>query len=174
MPKPLTPKQRKFISEYLIDRNATQAAIRAGYSKKTADVQGPRLLGKVRKTKFFQNKIKKQEERTEITADRILKELWRLGTVDIRQAFKPDGTLKDIKDIPEDVARAIGGIEVDEIYTGGTKKLSRGHTKKIKFWKKTEALELLGKHLKLFIERFDITGSIKLEDLVSKSQDDKH
>lgn len=170
MAKPITPKQRCFVSEYLIDKNATKAAIRAKYSKKTARSQGQRLLTNVAISRAIKRALAKQEERTEITADRILKELMRIGMVDIREAFKPDGTLKAIKDIPIEISRAISGIEVDEIWQGqGKLKAFVGVTKKIKFWEKTKALELLGKHLKLFIDRLDITGSMKLEDVIAKS-----
>ena len=59
----LTPKQRSFIAEYVVDKNATQAAIRAGYSEKTADVQGPRLLGNVRVRELIDKKLNELEEK---------------------------------------------------------------------------------------------------------------
>lgn len=68
----LTPKQAAFVAEYLIDLNATQAAIRAGYSAKTADVQGPRLLGNVRIAAALAAAQTKRTERTEITQDWVL------------------------------------------------------------------------------------------------------
>ena len=75
MPAKLTPKQKKFIDEYLIDLNATQAAIRAGYSEKTANRAASRLLSNVDFQVEVQKARLRQQERTEITADMVLKEL---------------------------------------------------------------------------------------------------
>ena len=71
----LTEKQKRFVSEYLVDLNATQAAIRAGYSQKTADRIGAELLGKTWVAAEIQKEIKKREQRTNITQDRVLEEL---------------------------------------------------------------------------------------------------
>jgi len=70
--KPLTPKQSVFVQEYLIDLNATQAAIRAGYSKKTAMEQGCRLFSNVKVKEAIQAGMDKRAERTDITADYVL------------------------------------------------------------------------------------------------------
>lgn len=169
-PQDLNPKQKQFILEYLIDHNATQAAIRAGYSKHTAKEQGYRLLTNIHVQPAIEEAIKRQEVRTEITADRILKEIFRIASVDLRQAFDENGELKNIHDIPEDVARAISGIDVDELWEGsGRDRTQIGVTKKIRFNDKTRALELLGKYLKLFIEQKEITGAnggpIKVQNL---------
>lgn len=71
----LTPKQERFVQEYLVDLNATQAAIRAGYSQKTADRIGPELLGKTCVSQAIQTALKKRQERTEITQDYVLAKL---------------------------------------------------------------------------------------------------
>lgn len=78
----MTPKQQSFVDEYLIDLNATQAAIRAGYSAKTAEQQGPRLLGNVEIAAALQAALAARSERTKITADDVLRELWAIGTAD--------------------------------------------------------------------------------------------
>ena len=75
MPAKLTPKQKKFIDEYLLDLNATQAAIRAGYSAKTANRIGPQLLVKSWISEEIQKAVQRREKRTEITVDRVVKEL---------------------------------------------------------------------------------------------------
>ena len=75
MPAKLTPKQKKFIDEYLIDLNATQAAIRAGYSAKTARASAARNMQDVNIQAALQEARQRQQERTEITADMVLKEL---------------------------------------------------------------------------------------------------
>jgi len=71
----LTDKQRRFVEEYLVDLNATQAAIRAGYSERTADRIGPELLGKSWVSAAIQEAINQRSRRTEITQDRVLNEL---------------------------------------------------------------------------------------------------
>jgi phage terminase small subunit len=78
----LTPKQARFVDEYLIDLNATQAAIRAGYSAATALQQGPRLLGNVGVQAAISARQADRSERTEITQDRVLAELWAIATAD--------------------------------------------------------------------------------------------
>lgn len=78
----MTPKQARFVDEYLIDLNATQAAIRAGYSAKTAEVQGSRLLRDAKVQAAISARQTLRSERTEITQDRVLEELWAIATAD--------------------------------------------------------------------------------------------
>ncbi|MGK9252377.1 terminase small subunit [Paenibacillus humicus] len=78
----LTAKQNKFVAEYLIDLNATQAAIRAGYSKKTAAEQAARLLTNVKVQAAVQSAMAKRAQRTEITADMVLQRWWAIATAD--------------------------------------------------------------------------------------------
>lgn len=79
----LSPKQQLFVQEYLIDLNATQAAIRAGYSCKNADKIGPELLGKTRVNQAIKQAMDERVNRTKITADRVLEEYARIGFADI-------------------------------------------------------------------------------------------
>ncbi|MFL9904204.1 terminase small subunit [Paraburkholderia fungorum] len=78
----LTDKQRRFVDEYLVDLNATQAAIRAGYSERTADKIASQLLGKTRVSEAIQEAMKSRSERTQITADMVLQKWWDLANVD--------------------------------------------------------------------------------------------
>lgn len=78
----LTPKQQRFVDEYLVDLNATQAAIRAGYSERNAGKIGPELLGKTRVTAAITEAMKAREARTEITQDMVLQRLWAISTAD--------------------------------------------------------------------------------------------
>jgi hypothetical protein len=78
----LTPKQQRFVDEYLIDLNATQAAIRAGYSERNAGKIGPELLGKTRITAAIEGAMQAREARTEITQDMVLQRLWQIATAD--------------------------------------------------------------------------------------------
>lgn len=90
----LTPKQARFVEEYLVDLNATQAAIRAGYSARTAGQTSFELLKKPEIQILISEAQKKRSKRTEITQDRVLQELAKLGFGDIRDIFSDDGSLK--------------------------------------------------------------------------------
>lgn len=148
----MTPKQLMFIKEYLIDLNATQAAIRAGYSEKTAEVIGHENLRKPNIAEAIKEAMEKRSERTEVTQDMVINELAKIAFLDIRQAFDKDGSLKKIADMPDEVARAIGGMDISSI---GELEIA----KKIKLIDKKGALELLGKHLKMFTDKTEITGA---------------
>lgn len=157
--RPLPPKQERFCSEYIVDLNGAQAAIRAGYSQKTAKEQAHRLLNTPAIKRQIDDAKLAQQKRTEISADTILRELLRLATVDVTQAFDEKGWLKDLKDIPEDVRRAISAIETSELFTGdGDQKHIGGINRKVRFYDKIRPLELLGKHVKLFAERIEHSG----------------
>lgn len=149
--KKLTPKQKRFVDEYLIDLNATQAAIRAGYSPKTANEQGARLLVNVSIAKAIQEARDKRQQRTEITQDRVLQEYARLAFYDPRKLFRPDGTPKPIEELDDDTAAALAGLDVREEFEGaGESRTFAGYTKKYKLANKLGALDSLAKHLGLF------------------------
>ena len=157
----LNDKQRRFIDEYLLDLNATQAAIRAGYSERTANEQGSRLLAKVN----IQNEVKKRmgdrEKRTEITQDMVLEELAKLAFLDIRRAFNPDGGLMAVHELDDDTAAAVAGLEVIEM-NGENGKTCR--LKKVKLSDKRAALELIARHLGMFNDKLNL-GFPPIENL---------
>jgi phage terminase small subunit len=154
--KKLEPKQKRFCEEYIIDFNATQAALRAGYGgtkkdPKVAAVQACRLLIKDNVCGHLAEITGKQSKRLEVTADNVLNEIRRVAFCDVGQAFNDDGTLKPIHEIPEDVRRAISGFEVEEIWKGrGEDRTQTGELKKLKFWNKDSNNEMLMKHLGQF------------------------
>ena len=155
----LTGKQALFIQEYLVDLNATQAAKRAGYSEKTAAFTGAQNLRKPLIAQHLQRALDARAKRVEVQADDILRELLRIATVDLRQAFDESGQLKSIHDMPEDVSRAISGLEAEELFEGrGEDKERVGRIHKVKFWDKPRALEMLGKHLAMWIDRREVSG----------------
>jgi phage terminase small subunit len=128
----LTAKQDQFCREYLIDLNATQAAIRAGYSAKTAMEQGWQLLQKTSVQARIQVLMNERSKRAEINADTILRELLRIATVDLAGAYSQTGELLNIHAMPEDVRRAIAGVEVLEEFEGsGQFRVKVGDTKKV-------------------------------------------
>ena len=143
--KGMTPKQERFVQEYLIDLNATQAAIRAGYKEKTANEQGARLLTKVSIKQAVNVALEERAARIEITQDKVIKELARVAFADPRKIFiwGPGGViLRDSNDLTDDEAAAVS--EVSETTT------ENGGTVKAKLLDKLKALELLGKHLGMF------------------------
>lgn len=149
--KKLTPKQKRFVSEYLIDLNATQAAIRAGYSAKTAHSIGQENLTKPEIMRELEKAIQDRQQRTEITQDRVLQEYARLAFCDPRRLFNADGSPKPIEELDDDTAAALAGLEVREEFEGkGQERTLAGYTKKYKLVNKLGALDSLAKHLGLF------------------------
>lgn len=157
MPEGLTPKQALFVREYLVDLNATQAAIRAGYSPETAESQGSRLLRKVKVREAIEEANEERLERVEVAADEVLRELKRIGLSDIVDIFDEEGRLLPFTQIPKDTRRAISAIKVKS-YTepGSGEDPVEVWTTEIKLWDKPGALSLLGKHLKLFTEKLEL------------------
>lgn len=150
--KKLTAKQAAFVKEYLVDLNATQAAIRAGYSAKTAAVLAHETLRNPNVAAAIQAAMDDRSKRTDITADNVLKEIAKLAFVDPRKLFDDKGRLRPIQDLPDEVALAVASVEVVTSRIPGGEPTDVEHTAKIKFWDKRGSLELLGKHLKLFTE----------------------
>ncbi len=153
----LTPKKKLFIAEYQKDLNATQAAIRAGYSKKTAKSQGQRLLTDVDVKKSIAKKTKEKFEKLEIGAEKVLQESARIAFSDIRKVFAPNMTLKNVDEWDDNTAASISSVEIEEEFSGrGKDREQVGWTKKVKCWDKVKALELLGKHLNLFTDKVEV------------------
>lgn len=140
----LNLRQQLFVDEYLIDLNATQAAIRAGYSPKTAGSQGFDLLKKPEIQRAIEKARAKTAQKLEITRERVLEEYAKLAFLDPRKFYNPDGTLKLVPDMDEDAAAALMGFEVDEIKMGDDSP-SIGITKKIKWHDKKAALDSIAR-----------------------------
>jgi len=167
----LTPKQRMFVKEYLVDLNATQAAIRAGYSKRTASEQSARLLANVKIQKHLQTDIKKRGERVEIKADSVLKELGNVVFFDPRRIYDENGNLKHIKDMDEDVAKAITSHKVIKVESDEKATYT---TIEIKWADKLRAVELSMKHLGMLNEKVDVehSGDIDINVTLKGLDDD--
>jgi len=141
----LSDRQQRFVDEYLIDLNATQAAIRAGYSPNGAKVQAVRLLSNANVAAQIERRKAKSANKLEITRERVLKELARIAFSDLRRVvdFGPDGVkLREGSELSDDDAVAIESV--------GQSFNQYGPTVKIKLHSKTDALEKLAKHLGLF------------------------
>ncbi len=153
----LTPKQARFVEEYLLDLNATAAAKRAGYSERTAKQQGQRLLTNVDVQAAVTEAQKARSERTNTEADEVVLELKRLAFSNIRQYVEwgPDGVkLKDSTGLNDAASCCIA--EVSET------KSEKGGTVKFKLHDKRGALTDLMRHLGLFNDNLNLGGSIGL------------
>lgn len=146
----LTAKQRRFVREFLVDRNATQAAIRAGYSAKTAREQGHALRGKPEIQTLIREAEAQLAERTEITAERVIEEMARIAFSDVGDVFTDTGGLKRVEDMPSDIRRALSSVEVVTRKVQGGDGDEVEQVAKIRLWDKQQALVNLGKHLGLF------------------------
>lgn len=143
MPK-LTDKQTAFVREYLVDLNATQAAIRAGYSERTAYSVGQRLLKNVEIQRAVAAAQAKRARRVEITADRVVAELAKIAFSDPRDLMEwgPDGVvLRPSAELSDDQAASVA--EVAENNAG----------LRLKKHDKVKALELLGRHIGIFTDK---------------------
>lgn len=168
----LNDKQKRFALEYLKDLNATQAAIRAGYSKKTAGQQGDRLLKNAQISQLVKGKGKAAFEKLDISVDRVLNEIARLAFLDPRKFYDEQGNLKAITELDDDTAAALAGMEVEEAYEhfGKGQAKPTGLLKKIKFADKSKNLELLGRYHKLFTDKVEITNLDDLASAISKAR----
>lgn len=162
----LTAKQRRFVEEYLVDLNATQAAIRAGYSEKTARQMGDENLSKPDIAKAVQEAQAKRSERTEITQDMVLRELAKIGFADIRKVVRWSNTEVQVvegDDGPMTVAyhglMLTSADEIDDDTAAAISEISQGKEGlKVKFHDKKGALVDIGRHLGMFKERVEHTG----------------
>ncbi len=154
-PTKLTPKQEKFVAEYLLCLNATQAAIRAGYSKKGAEVQGSNLLRNIKVAKAIEEVRIKAEKRTELSLDKVIEALGKVAFQDHRKMFRENGELIPITEMDDDIAAILAGFEVVTVSKGEG---AVDHVAKIKTNDRMRALELLGKYFGAFVEKHEHTG----------------
>lgn len=165
MAKGLTPKQELFVAEYLTDLNATRAAIAAGYSPKNADSWGAQLLSNSKVSAEIAKKHGKHLGKLEITAERVLAELARLAFYDPRKFFDTDGRLKPLDEIDDDTAMALAGMKTMHKVVGDENDGVLVFTD-YKLADKGLNLERLGRHLKLFTDKTELSGRLTLADLV--------
>lgn len=153
----LTPKQAIFIAEYLVDGNATRAAIAAGYSEKTAEAAGSRLLRNVKVSRTLAERNARRVEKLDITAARTLSELAKLSYFDPGRLFDELGKLVPVHKLDEVTRAAVESVEIDP---------DTGRIRKIVMAKKGQNLERLGRYQKLFTDRIEHDGRVTLEQLV--------
>lgn len=146
----LTEKQQRFVEEYLIDLNATQAAIRAGYSAKTADQQGSRMLANVKVQQAISVAMAERSKRTGINQDRVVLELARIAFVKMTDLVDSHGRIKD--GASEDDLACIESVK----YKQSESETGSSVEREVKISPKLKALELLGKHLGMWNDKIDV------------------
>ena len=159
----LTSKQARFIEEYLIDLNATQAAIRAGYSEKTAYSQGEGLLRNVDVAAAVAEAKAARSERTEITQDRVIEEYAKLAFIEMGMFVEwgENGvTLKASADLPPELRAAVA--EVSETTT------EHGGTVRFKLHDKKGALDSLARHLGMFKDNLNVGLTVRYEEALKE------
>jgi phage terminase small subunit len=157
----LTELEEKFCLKYFEIGIGTRAVLEAGYNQteKAAATTANRLLKKDPIKARLKELHSAQEKRTEITVDKVLKELSHIAFFDLGEAFNDDGELLNVHKMPEGVRRALSGVKVFNEFEGtGRNRQKIGETTEIKPVDKTKALHLLGQHLKMFTERLEHSG----------------
>jgi phage terminase small subunit len=154
-------RQEIFIREYLKDLNATRAAIAVGYSEKTARAAASRLLTNVDIKKRVEEALAKKTDKLDITIERVLGELSKLAfsnMLDYMNTQEDGSAYTDLSKLTREQAAAIQEVTVDE-YTEGRGENSRNVKRtRVKLADKRGSLELLGKYLKLFTDKQEISG----------------
>jgi phage terminase small subunit len=163
----LTPKQKKFANEYLIDLNATQAAIRAGYSSKTARSIGQRLLTYVDVQNYMEQRMKSRNKRVEISQDMVINELAKIAfanTTDYVQVQTKGRSkkviVKDTSALNDDQLAAISSIK------------DGANGIELKLHDKQKALELLARHLGLFNDKVQVVAQVDIDNKIAYTDDE--
>lgn len=165
----LTPRQRLFVQEYLIDLNASQAALRAGYSINNAHKIGSQLLENPRIKQAVKLAMYEREQRTKVTQDRVIEELAKIAFINPTDVVNSYDASLHNGAAREDTA-AISSIRVKKFPS----REGFGVEREIKLHDKIRALDLLGKHLGLFNDKLNITADavVRIVDDLSDSKDD--
>lgn len=168
----MTDKQKRFIEEYLIDLNATQAAIRAGYSPATAKDIGCENLAKPNIRVHIDRAIAERSRRTGVNADRVVQELAKVAFLNAADVIDPETATVRPDAAPEDTA-AIQSIKIKRSSSDAGGSIER----EVKMADKLKALELLGRHLGMFKDKMELSGFLdaeknKLDDLIGQLHGD--
>ncbi|WP_299085270.1 terminase small subunit [uncultured Paraglaciecola sp.] len=163
-PSALTDRQVRFCQEYIVDLNATQAYIRAGYAEDSADANSHRFMGNEGIKAYIQELMDRRAERLRITADEVLVSIDKMRKATVKSLFDGEDRVLRVSEWDDDFASAVNGIKF-------TKQKSAGSTAEnpiyddvidVKLVDKKGATELLGRHLKLFADKVEHSGSVTL------------
>jgi phage terminase small subunit len=155
----LRPKQARFVSEYLKDCNGTQAAIRAGYSPKTAASQASDLLRNPKVAAAISGKTSRLEEEDWLQVRDLERALHRIIHFDPAKMVDQDGNALPLNQVPEETRLAVAGIDSEELWEGrGRDACQTGIVRKWKTYDKVAAIQLAMKRRGLLIEKHELTG----------------
>lgn len=170
----LTPKQKIFVDEYLVDLNATRAykvAYPSCKKEETAAQAGSRLLRNVKVKDHIDKRMKDRQERTEITQDKVLKELAKIGFADIKDylEYKTAKTVVEHDENGEpviDYQQIVNVVDSKEVDTSVIQEVSIGKdgTFKFKLYDKQKALVDIGKHLGMFTDKVEVKGNVSVNN----------
>lgn len=169
----MTPKQTRFVEEYLLDLNATQAAARAGYSEKTANEQGARLLANASVAAAVKDALEARGERTKINADWMLTRLAAEAEADLADLYDDNGNLLPVKQWPLIWRQGlVAGVETVREKGRGDDE-SDSHVDKIKISDRVKRLELIGKHVDVqaFKDRMEVDVSQDLAAIIAERRE---
>ena len=170
----LTAKQQRFIAEYLIDLNAAQAAIRAGYAVKGAKDQAYQLMQRPEVVAAVKEAIEARNQRVQVDADYVLNRLTEIDQMDLLDILDDDMSIKPLSKWPKVWRQSLSGFDIAEMFEGvGKERDLVGLMKKIKWPDKVKNLELLGKHVNVnaFRENVNHSGSINLTNMTDEELD---
>lgn len=172
----LTPKQQRFVDEYLVDLNASAAAKRAGYSVRTAEWQGPQLLGKTHVATAIAVAKAERSRRTQVDADWVLKRLANEADADLADLYDDGGNLLPMREWPMVFRKGlVVGFETIHESTGDDQPMAV--VRKIKLQDRTKTVELIGKHVgvQAFREKLELSGQLSLShELAALNAKPKH
>jgi len=150
----LSPRRTRFVNEFMVDMCSAAAARRAGYSERTADRQGSRLLRLAEVQAALRGKVEELERATQLTTERIERELAAVAFADPRRAFDAQGRLLNLPDMPDDVARAVSSFDVTVLRDDEGRET--GTTTRVRMVDKTQALRLACQRRGLLLERLQV------------------
>ncbi|WP_295798025.1 terminase small subunit [uncultured Microbulbifer sp.] len=162
--KKLTHKQALFVQEFLVDMNGTQAAIRAGYSRNTAQEIASENLSKPIIANAIEEAMAERLRRTQADADGVLKRLLEIDQLDLRDLFDETGKLKAIREWPDSWCRSISAFEIKM----STEEEPDTAALKIKLPDKLKNLELIGRHAQIGAFRENSDAKSSIEDLIDE------
>lgn len=166
----MTPKQEMFCREFLIDLNGTQAAIRAGYSAKTANRIATENMSKSDIKRRIEELKQQRQEVIGVDASYVLQRLIDIDQMDARDILNDDGSVKPIYDWPDVWRQSISGVDLMEISNSENVAAT---LKKIKWPDKIKNLELLGRHVSVaaFKDRVELSGNVGLAERMKKARE---
>ena len=170
----LTAKQQRFVVEYLVDLNATQAAIRAGYAAKGAKDQAYQLMQRPVIAAAIKEAMEARNQRTQVDADYVLNRLTEIDQMDLLDILDDDMSIKPLSKWPKVWRQSLSGFDIAEMFEGvGKERDLVGLMKKIKWPDKVKNLELLGKHVNVnaFREQVAIDVTLTLSQRMAKARE---